>query len=133
MEKTLPSDVRLARLKVELMNPPAENAPYPRRRDIRSGAADPVPPTGMIPVVPLPTKLSVPAQPALPARKELRTGMIQIVPPADGQPSSETRYVPAPKPETTTADPASRRKPLWIAGGAAVVAGLIAATLLFWL
>ncbi|HEX2248188.1 MAG TPA: hypothetical protein VHH13_11635 [Arthrobacter sp.] len=94
------------------MNPPAENAPFPRRRDIRSGAADPVPATGMISVVPLPTKLSIPAQPALPARKELRTGMIQIVPPAEGQPSSATRYVPSPKPETTTAKPTSRRKPL---------------------
>jgi hypothetical protein len=59
--------------------------------------------------------------------------MIQIVPPAQGQPSSATRYVPAPKPETTTAEPASRRKPLWIAGGAAVVVGLVAATFLFWL
>ncbi|MCW2131498.1 MULTISPECIES: hypothetical protein [Crystallibacter] len=44
---------------------------YPRRRDIRLGTANPVPPTGMIAAVPL---VTVPSGSPLPMRRDLRTG-----------------------------------------------------------
>ncbi|MFD1212049.1 hypothetical protein ACFQ36_08350 [Arthrobacter sp. GCM10027362] len=66
------------------MTQPADMVQYPRRRDIRTGSADPVPPTGMIPIVPL---VAAPSGDPLPTRKELRTGMSQAVPePAAARP-----------------------------------------------
>jgi hypothetical protein len=44
---------------------------YPRRRDIRLGTANPVPPTGMIAAVPL---VKTPSGAPLPMRRDLRTG-----------------------------------------------------------
>ncbi|MFT4469195.1 hypothetical protein ACMX2H_04725 [Arthrobacter sulfonylureivorans] len=72
------------------MSPTPDGTPFPRRRDVRTGAAEPAPPTGMIPVVPL---VSAPSGTPLPARRELRTGLIQVVPPASGQADGTTRYV----------------------------------------
>lgn len=93
--------------------------PYPRRRDIRTGAADPVPPTGMIPVVPI---VEAPAGAPMPTRKELRTGMIQVVPaPREAPRKAVAKDLPQP-----------RRRGTWLAVGAVavVVAGLLAWLLL---
>jgi hypothetical protein len=89
--------------------------PYPRRRDIRTGAADPVPPTGMIPVVPL---VARPAGEPMPTRKELRTGLVQVVPAAGGG-KPKSAAVNEPKP--------ARRGP-WLAATAiaVVVIGMLA-------
>lgn len=89
--------------------------PYPRRRDIRTGAADPVPPTGMIPVVPI---VEAPAGDPMPTRKELRTGMIQVVS-APGQGAREAAAQEQP-----------RRRGRWLTAGAVAVA---VAGLLAWL
>jgi hypothetical protein len=89
--------------------------PYPRRRDIRTGAADPVPPTGMIPVIPLVEK---PAGDPMPTRKELRTGTIQTVP-ASGK---------AQQKRVAKHEPEPRGRATWLTAGAVavVVAGLLA-------
>jgi len=91
--------------------------PYPRRRDIRIGAADPVPPTGMIPVVPI---VETPAGNPMPTRKELRTGMIQVVP------------VPGEAAQKAVAkeQPQRRSSGTWLTAGAVAVA---VAGLLTWL
>jgi hypothetical protein len=77
------------------MTHPADMVQYPRRRDIRTGSADPVPPTGMIPIVPL---VVIPAGDPLPTRRELRTGMIQRVPQAAGQVAGTPAAAGAPEP-----------------------------------
>jgi hypothetical protein len=88
--------------------------PYPRRRDIRIGAADPVPPTGMIPVVPI---VETPAGNPMPTRKELRTGMIQVVP-VPGEAAQKA---------VSKDQPQRRRCGTWLTAGAVavVVAGLL--------
>jgi hypothetical protein len=113
-------------LKVELMSPTADGTSFPRRRDVRSGAAEPVPPTGMIPVVPL---VSAPTGTPLPARRELRTGLIQVVPPAAGQTGGATRYV---RTEAPPAPSAKRRKGRGTAWAVCTVVVLAAAAAAFW-
>jgi len=105
------------------MTHPADMVQYPRRRDIRTGSADPVPPTGMIPIVPL---VVTPAGDPLPTRKQLRTGMIQQVPAAAGRPAGGSGAAggPAAGPER-----AGRRRRLWLWALPAVV--VIAAALVW--
>jgi hypothetical protein len=59
------------RLKDRFMSYATKTLAYPRRRDIRLGTADPVPPTGMMAAVPL---VRVPSGAPLPMRRDLRTG-----------------------------------------------------------
>ncbi|AUI52022.1 hypothetical protein [Arthrobacter crystallopoietes] len=58
------------RLKDRFMSYATNPLAYPRRRDIRLGTADPVPPTGML-AVPL---VKAPSGIPLPMRRDLRTG-----------------------------------------------------------
>ncbi|MGW6175002.1 hypothetical protein ACWF5H_16065 [Arthrobacter sp. NPDC055138] len=109
------------------MSPTADGTPFPRRRDVRTGAAEPAQPTGMIPVVPL---VSAPSGTPLPARRELRTGLIQVVPPAAGQPSGATRYV---RTEAQPAPSATGRKGRGTAWALCTAAVLAAASAAFWL
>ncbi|UNK44947.1 hypothetical protein [Arthrobacter sulfonylureivorans] len=109
------------------MSPTADGTPFPRRRDVRSGAAEPAAPTGMIPVVPL---VSAPSGTPLPARRELRTGLIQVVPPAAGQAGGTTRYV---RTEAQPAPSAKRRKGRGAAWAVCTVVVLAAAAAAFWL
>ncbi|MCG2620523.1 hypothetical protein LVY72_01195 [Arthrobacter sp. I2-34] len=104
------------------MTHPADMVQYPRRRDIRTGSADPVPPTGMIPIVPL---VETPAGDPLPTRRELRTGMIQRVPPA-AQPAGARKAAPDPAPARQPGRRARRsRRWLWTAPAAVVVVALV--------
>lgn len=59
------------RLKDRFMSYATNPLAYPRRRDIRLGTADPVPPTGMMAAVPL---VKAPSGAPLPMRRDLRTG-----------------------------------------------------------
>src|SRR3954465_7616015 len=102
---TIPCLVGLGgRPEVELMNT-GDIDPYPRRRDIRTGAADPVPPTGMIPVVPI---VEAPPRDPMPTRKELRRGMLPVFP-APGEVSLKAAAKDQPQP---------RRRVPWLAAGA---------------
>ena len=102
----MPSPVPDRRLKVEMMTPLADDTGLPSRRDVRTGAADPAPPTGMIPVVPLVAK---PAGDPFPPRRELRTGRIQVVAPADGQAAGPTKYVRIETPPSTGSSRSAQR------------------------
>ena len=84
-------------------------------------------PTGMIPVVPL---VSAPSGTPLPARRELRTGLIQVVPPAAGQAGGTTRYV---RTEAQAAPSAKRRKRRGTAWAVCTAVVLAAAAAAFWL
>jgi len=108
------------------MSPTADGTPFPRRRDVRTGAAEPAPPTGMIPVVPL---VTAPSGTPLPARRELRTGRIQVVPPADGQAGGTTRYVRTEVQPEPGAKRSKARGTAWAVGTAVVLA---AAAAVFW-
>jgi len=101
------------------MTHPADMVQYPRRRDIRTGSADPVPPTGMIPIVPL---VVTPEGEPLPTRKELRTGMIQRVP----QPAGTAAGTTASSPERPQSDrPRRLRAWLWALPAAVVIAAAL--------
>jgi hypothetical protein len=103
------------------MTHPADMVQYPRRRDIRTGSADPVPPTGMIPIVPL---VVTPEGEPLPTRKELRTGTIQRVPQPAGTPAAAG--APAPGPERAQGDrPRRPRAWLWALPAAVVIAAAL--------
>jgi hypothetical protein len=113
-------------MKAEVMTQPADMVRYPRRRDIRTGSADPVPPTGMIPIVPL---VPAPTGDPLPTRRELRTGSIQCVPqPAPEQPGAKAA-APGAGPDRR-AQPRPRRG--WYGAAAAAVV-VVAAAVLLWL
>ncbi|NKX53332.1 hypothetical protein [Arthrobacter mobilis] len=103
------------------MTHPADMVQYPRRRDIRTGSADPVPPTGMIPIVPL---VAAPSGDPLPTRKELRTGMIPSVLPAGQGPGAAGPAAPAGSTRQRRPRRAARAW-LWMVPAAAVAAVLL--------
>ncbi|NKX50771.1 hypothetical protein HER39_09375 [Arthrobacter deserti] len=105
------------------MTQPADMVRSPRRRDIRTGSADPVPPTGMIPIVPL---VAAPTGDPLPTRKELRTGLVQPAPQA-GAPQADVPPAAASGPDSRRPRQPEGGRPrrwLWALPAAAVAAAL---------